>query len=195
MIRQIFFGLLFLTNYCLAQTISDTGFTTHRYYVGAGLFIPNGQLDNVGLHPCVEIGSGANFKNTNVIMVINMIFLKSATPYQYFNNDTTFLTHKFFCFAPRIEVDRKIFKKNNFTLELNMGIGLDLINPSRKDNHETFTSYNANLGLGGIFDIWRTSSFEPFIKYNFVDYSYYKHTNLKGNYCVIGVRYYYWVFK
>jgi hypothetical protein len=197
MIKRIIIGLILLINYCYAQTISDTGITTHRYYVGSGLFIPNGPLDKIGMHPCIDIGTGANFKKTNIIVVYNLIFNKSLNPYEYTNSDTTFLTNRFFCFAPRIEVDRKLLKRNNFILELNFGFGYDFVNPVRRErkNHEYFKSYNVNLGLGGIFDIWNKSSFEPFIKYNFVDYSLHNHTNLKGGYLEIGIRYYYMVYK
>jgi hypothetical protein len=193
MIRQIIIGLLLLINYCSAQTISDTAKTSHRYYIASGLFVPNGQLSTLGLHPSIDIAGGANFKKTNILFVWNFNFTKSQDYYEYHNNDTTLMINKFLCVSPRIEVDRKLLDKKKFTLNFKLGLGFDFLNKKfwSKNNPYYFYSYNINLGIGGIFDLWDHSSLEPFIRYNFVDYSFSKNTKLTGRYTETGIRFYF----
>jgi len=193
MIKQIIIGLILLINYCFAQTISDTAQTSHRYYIASGLFVPDGQLSTLGLHPSIDIAGGANFKKTNIFFCWNFKFMKSRNYYEYSKNDSTFMTNKFFCISPRLEIDRELKRKNKFLLNFKLALAIDFLNPTliNKKDIYGFYSYNINIGFGGIFDLWNHSSLEPFIRYNFVDYSHNKNTTLTGGYTETGIRFYF----
>lgn len=160
----------------------------HMSYI-VGVWIPNGELKKVGVHPELGFQMGVKHKKMNYDVTISLKFVKSPNDYYARRpgaGNALELTNHFFGGYLGFDIGRDILSKNSHELQLTGGVafdGFDALNED-KDNDlkaASASTYNLNFGLG--YRYYVTNSFYLGLraKYNIVDYSLNNVVDLTGN--------------
>lgn len=161
--------------------------TELNYALIVGAWIPNGQIDMLGVHP--ELGFQAGWKRTrmNYDFTLLIRFLSSASRYSYTDHDnkkkrTNDYLGVYFGFDTGY--DFYVKKRSEFSVLGGLGLDvLDIVPENKKKDIESISalSANFNLGLGYRYYISTSHYLGLKVKYNFIDYSRSKHFDYGGN--------------
>jgi hypothetical protein len=119
--------------------------------VNAGLWVPSGNLDVLGLHPSIGIVLGAKTKNTYFDAVFEFRFGKAAEDVMITVRDTLVATRNYQGGYAGIEVSQILIRTNNSSWELFAGGGydiIDIVEDAIDPERQSFGSPAIHLGVG-----------------------------------------------
>ncbi len=161
-----------------------------------GIWIPQGNLNVVGVHPVLGFQGGIKYKKLTADVSIGLKFVNSPNVYQVYLNDSVWNTNHFFGGYLGLDLSYELFKVKKNSFNLTGGVAFDGFDAlSVKDQNSKVTiskslnSLNLNLGLGYKynFDEWHYLGID--FKYNLVDYKNSGGTDLSGNVYTINLVY------
>lgn len=165
-----------------------------------GIWIPNGPLSEMGIHP--EIGFTYGLKNKENLYELVMGFKFVNTPEDYIarkdKNAADELTNYFFGGYIGFEYSRDLIANRQTGPFFSIGAaydGFDMFLDDPDSNTETAGTGSYNFNMGGGYRIFLNNSSYLGIqaRYNIVDYTLSKRFDLKGH--VVSLRLTYGVFQ
>lgn len=154
-----------------------------------GIWIPDGDLKTLGLHPDIGFQAGIKIKKMSYDATMSFKFLESPNYYlarRTKSSGTQELTNDFFGGYIGFDVGYDIFSRRGKEVRLLGGIALDGFDAIEEDQNlgieaeSTFT-YNLNFGLGYRVFLNNRIYLGLSAKYNIVDYSLNNVVDLTGN--------------
>ena len=158
-----------------------------------GIWIPQGNLDILGVHPFFGYRIGMKYKKLTTDLSLGFKFGKTPNIYQVYKNDVIWDTNHFFGGYVGLDAGYELFRFKKNSIDLIGGIaydGFDSLNEKVEgsDNDKitkSINSLNLNIGLGYKFHFKNQRFNQRYlgidIKYNFVNYKNPRGTNLDGN--------------
>ena len=157
--------------------------------LGTGVWIPTGELKQIGVHPEMNFQFGVKYKKMNYDLTIGFKF--DDSPNKYYarrtkSDNSLVLTDYFFGGILGLDIGRDIFSINRHELQLIGGIAVDGFRVLEEDKEndieaESVDSYNFNLGIGYRYYINDTFYLGLKAKYNIVDYTLNNVIDFTGN--------------
>jgi DNA-binding transcriptional MerR regulator len=162
-------------------------------YLKGGIWIPQGNLAIVGMHP--EFGGALGMTVGPFYADFVMAFRWGKAPdyYQVLYNNTIYNTNHFFGMYVGADMGYRLFYYNRHRFDVVGGIaadGIDVLNDEivngfdeDESNHRSsIMSPNFNIGLGYKYQLKQSGRFIGLdLKYNFVNYKNTGGTDLSGN--------------
>ena len=154
-----------------------------------GVYIPTGELKQIGIHPEMGVQAGFKYKKMNYDITLTFRFINSPNDYWARRtqlDNSLVLTNYFGGVYFGFDIGRDIFSRNGHELQLTGGIALDSFTALEedKDNEvkaETTPTYNFNFGLGYRYYINDKIYLGLRAKYNIVDYTLSNVVDFTGN--------------
>ena len=162
----------------------------YHFSLGAGAWIPTGDLWAVGIHPEIGLRVGWKQRKMNYDFSVAVKFLEAGKPYRAYNDysgDAVYYTQTFFGAYVGFDVGYDIWRKDNKELQITGGIGYDMFNALKKSSeHYRINPMNAYSGYVGIGVSYRwyvndNTYMGLRLKYNFADYPPSKIVRYKGH--------------
>ncbi len=167
-----------------------------HFSVYSGVWIPNGKLDILGLHPILGFQGGAKYKKLLVDAIMEFKFVKSPNTYFVQKDDSIYSTTHFFGGFIGLDLGYELIKHKSHEINILGAIGwdgFDAINigttndPNRVT--KTINSLNLNPGIGYRKYFKNRSYIGIEARYNFVNYKNNNGTDLSGNSITIRLKY------
>jgi len=154
-----------------------------------GIWIPTGELKQLGVHPELGFQIGMKHKKMNYDLVMAFKFINSPNYYyatRTKSSDSTELTNDFFGGHIGLDIGRDIYSKNGHELQIAGGIafdGFDVFKEDKDENieSESVASYNFNVGIEYRYYIRNSLYLGLRTKYNIVDYTLNNVLDFTGN--------------
>ena len=158
-----------------------------------GVWIPQGKLDILGVHPFLGYRLGVKKPKLTVDLAFGVKFANTPNTYQVYKDDIVWNTNYFLGWYVGMDTGYELFRLWNNSIDLIGGIawdGFDSLNEKKegcKDEKmsNNIHSINLNIGLGYKFHFKERGYNQRYIgidvKYNFVNYKNPHGTNLGGN--------------
>lgn len=156
---------------------------------GTGVWVPTGELKQLGVHPEMNLQFGIKYKKMNYDLTIGFKF--DDSPNKYYarrtkSDNSLVLTDYFFGGLIGLDIGRDIFSRNGHELQLIGGIAFDGFNVLKEDKEndiaaESADSYNFNLGIGYRYYMNDIFYLGLKAKYNIVDYTLNNVIDFTGN--------------
>jgi hypothetical protein len=150
----------------------------YHYSWITGMWIPTGELKELGIHP--ELGFQVGVKHKKMNYDLTMTFKFARTPDYYYarrtSRDTLELTDYFFGGYIGLDIGRDLLVRNGNEIQITGGIAYDGFSTFDTDVDDdlesgSVNSYNFNIGLGYRYYISDGFYLGLRAKYNFVDYT------------------------
>lgn len=163
--------------------------------LGVGLWMPNGSLNFLGMHPTVGVQIGVHGERLSLDLSIQGRFLQSANEYIVNNTNKyldTLYSNRHFSAYLGIEPGFTFINTPKHEFAIVTGIGLDLLKvfypqdypeeiPSDDRYPISFTTVNLNVGLAYKLKNERGGYWGIAARYEFMNYTNEKGTDLSGN--------------
>jgi hypothetical protein len=166
-----------------------------------GVWIPQSNLDLLGVHPFFGYRLGVNYKKLTADLSLGVKFAKSPNTYQVYKNDSIWNTDYFGGIYFGLDAGYELFRFGKNSIDIIGGIAYENINTlnekrddccgccSNDNNNNKITynlnSLNLNIGLGYKFYFQKQRNNQRYlgidIKYNLVNFKNPLGTNLNGN--------------
>jgi len=158
-----------------------------------GIWIPQGNLDILGVHPFFGYRAGIKYKKLIIDLTLGFKFVNSPNTYQVYKDEIIWDTNHFFGGYAGLDACYELFRLGQNSVDLIGGIawdGFDTLNEkvegSKNDKiTKSINSLNLNIGLGYKFYFKNKGYNNRYVgldvKYNFVNYKNPHGTNLDGN--------------
>jgi hypothetical protein len=153
---------------------------TEFHYSGVfGLWIPTGDLTQVGLHPEIGFQLGAKHRKMNFDLTFAIKFIDAPHEYQASrtgSNDSVEWTNHFFGGYAGLDVGRDLWVHNGHEVQVTGGMAADGFDALKEDkssglNSASAWSYNFNIGFSYRYYFSESFYLGFRCKYNVVDYS------------------------
>lgn len=161
-----------------------------------GTWIPQGNLEIVGVHPFFGFRGGINYKRLMADATIGFKFGKSPNAYQVYKNGSIWDTEHFFGGYIGLDVGFEIFRIKNRSFSFIGGAAFDGFDALRVDDPnsdtdiiKTLNTLNLNIGVGYKYHIDQWNYIGLDFKYNMVNYKNDMGTDLSGNALTINLLY------
>ena len=153
-----------------------------------GVWIPQGNLDILGVHPFFGYRLGTKYSKSTVDIALGIKFANSPNTYQVYKEDIIWNTKYFLGWYVGIDAGYELFRLWNNSIALIGGIawdGFDSLNEKKEcckneTMSKTIHSLNLNIGLGYKFHFNNQRYIGIDFKYNFVNYKNPNGSNLDG---------------
>ena len=154
-----------------------------------GLWIPTGNLTQIGLHPEIGLQLGAKHRKMNYDFTVTFKFINSPNDYlarRKKSTDSLELTNHFFGGYFGIDIGRDILSLKGHEIQIIGGIGMDGFDALKEDKtrnleSESVWTYNVNIGLSYRYYLSNSLYIGIRAKYNIVDYSLNNVVDFSGN--------------
>jgi hypothetical protein len=144
--------------------------------LGSGIWMPNGHLSLLGVHPAINFGYGARNAHNEWDLDCALRFGNTPSPYSIFRNDM--LMSRTFYDGGNLSFNytRYMIKRSHWEAGLSTGIGMDFIDfTSASENvgwsPTEITSLDFNLGLRCNYLIGKHGFVGLAARYHFLNYS------------------------
>ena len=144
----------------------------------AGVWVPTGNITQLGCHPEIGLQVGWKYKKMNYDLICAVKFINAYNDYYVRRKGSTEpeLTNYFLGYTIGIDVGRDIFARNHHEVQLIAGIAYDGFQVIKEDKDAgikslSVNSYNFNIGLGYRYYVKEHWYWGIRAKINFVDYT------------------------
>lgn len=162
----------------------------------AGIWIPDGPLSAIGVHPELGMTYGVKFKENSFDLVMGLKFINAPKPYKALRtrHAEPEFTKYFFGGYIGIEYSRDLYNFTPYQTYISAGAGFDGFNMLEEDEDadlklSSANSYNLNLGLGMRILLFSNNYISMAVRYNLLDYTLNDKFFLNGNVYTVRLSY------
>ncbi len=135
-----------------------------------GLWIPQGDLKDFGLHPIIGVSIGEIDPDFSNILSAELKFLSTTTPYSYIKDRKEYKSSSFVGMDFSWDLHCPLYYKHRNSINILCGLGYDFVQADFGKG-VFFDSMVLNLGLSGTYFYQENDYIGITIKYKHMDYS------------------------